>query len=170
MVVWIIGLSGAGKTTLARQVFADIKDTIDNAVFIDGDVIREVFGNDLGYSMSDRMKNAQRICNLCKFLHDQGIVVVCSILSIFHESQEWNRQNIANYYEVYIAAPIEQLIERDVKGIYQKAIAGEINSVVGMDIEFVPPKAPDLTIDNSGELGALLAHAEKIAAIAVGKK
>ena len=84
MVVWIIGLSGAGKTTLGVEVVSQAKPLIPNLVFIDGDVIREIFGNDLGYSIEHRLRNAERISRLCKFLEDQNIVVVCAILSLFH--------------------------------------------------------------------------------------
>ena len=103
MVIWIIGLSGAGKTTLASEIVTRAKNVISNVILIDGDVIRDLFVGDLGYNMADRKKNADRISNLCKFLSDQGINVVCSILSLFPESREWNRKNINKYYEIYLS-------------------------------------------------------------------
>ena len=159
MVVWIIGLSGAGKTTLAKEVVAKIRNTKHNIVLIDGDMIRDVFGNDIGHTLDDRRQNADRICRLCKFFDEQGIHVVCAILSLFPDSRLWNRDNIKNYYEVYIETPIEQLQKRDYKGLYRKFSKGEINNVAGMDIEFIPPDNPDLTIKNNGLLGNLLDHA-----------
>ena len=149
MVIWLIGLSGAGKTTLAEKVVNESNMTGSKTILIDGDIIRKIFNNDLGYSLDDRLKNAQRICQLCKFLDDNGINVVCAILSIFPQSREWNRKNIKNYYEVFIDTPIEQLIERDVKGIYKKYREGEISNVAGMDIEFPIPENPDLIIKNN---------------------
>jgi len=149
MVIWIIGLSGSGKTTLANEVINGANLHSNNTVMIDGDVIRKVFGNDVGYSLSDRLINAKRICELCRFLDYQGINVVCSILSLFPEIQNWNRVNINNYYEVYIDSPIEDLIERDSKGIYGKYIRGEINQVIGMDIKFPVPKKANLVIKNN---------------------
>jgi len=159
MVVWIIGLSGAGKTTLAKEVITKVHNLKNNVVLIDGDMIREAFGNDLGHSLEDRRRNADRICKLCKFLDDQGIHVVCAILSLFPESRSWNRQNISNYYEVYIEAPIDQLQKRDYKGLYRKYNKGEIKDIAGMDIEFIPPNSPDLIIKNNGSIDNLLTHA-----------
>ena len=97
MVVWIIGLSGSGKTTLAEKIIKDANEIGLKPVLIDGDSVRDIFNNDLGYSMEDRLKNAYRICNLGKFLSDQGFCVVCSILSIFPDTRDWNRKNFKNY-------------------------------------------------------------------------
>ena len=82
MIIWIVGLSGAGKTTLANKIVEEATQDGISTVLIDGDVIRDVFGNDIGHTMADRLVNAQRICHLGKFLDDQGINVVCAILSI----------------------------------------------------------------------------------------
>jgi adenylylsulfate kinase len=162
MVVWLIGLSGTGKTTLAQEVVANANIKSNNTVLLDGDVIREIFGNDLGYSMEDRLLNAQRICQLGKFLDNQGMNVVCAILSIFPETREWNRKYIENYYEVYIETPIEILIDRDSKGIYEKYRRGEISEVVGMDIEFPVPDKADLVIKNINSKEELLSFAKPI--------
>ena len=149
MVVWLIGLSGSGKTTLANEVVAQANKTTQSTVLLDGDMVREVFGNDLGYSKKDRLINAQRICQLGKFLDGQGVNVVCAILSIFPETRQWNRDNIEDYYEVFIDTPIETLIDRDSKEIYSRYKKGEITDVAGMDIEFPIPKQPNLTIKNN---------------------
>jgi len=162
MVVWLIGLSGAGKTTLANEIVARANNKINNTVLLDGDVIREIFGNDLGYSMEDRLLNAQRICQLGKFLDDQGMNVVCAILSIFPETREWNLKNIENYYEVYIDTPIGTLVERDSKGIYEKYKRGEISEVAGMDLDFPIPDKADLVIKNSHSKDKLLSFAKPI--------
>ena len=162
MVIWLIGLSGTGKTTLAQKIVDDARAEGVNTVLIDGDVIREVFGNDLGYSEEDRLRNAQRICRLGKFLDQQGFHVVCAILSLFPETREWNRVNISNYYEVYIDTPISTLISRDSKGIYARYQRGEISNVVGMDIQFPVPDEADLIISNNGSKSDLLKHSEKI--------
>lgn len=162
MVIWLIGLSGAGKTTLANKLVHDTNRKGIKTILIDGDIIREVFDNDLGYSEADRLKNANRICKLCKFLDDQGINVVCAILSIFPETRDWNRSNINNYYEVFIDTPINTLIQRDSKGIYKKYNDGIIKNVAGMDLEFSTPKNSDLVIKNSGSKAELLNYSKHL--------
>lgn len=163
MVVWIIGLSGAGKTTLANEVVAQVRLMQRNVVLIDGDVVREVFGNDLGHTMEDRRINARRICQLGKLLDDQDIHVVCAILSLFPETREWNRKNLKNYYEVFIDTPMQDLVRRDSKDIYRRFNNGEIRDVAGMDIEFPRPDNADLTINNVNSREALLGFARTIA-------
>ena len=103
MVVWIIGLSGSGKTTLAETVYRQSKKKNNSLFFLDGDVVREVFNHDLGHELKDRKINASRMSQLSKYLDDQGISVVCSILSIFQSTRDWNRENIKNgIYILYI--------------------------------------------------------------------
>jgi adenylylsulfate kinase-like enzyme len=165
MVIWIIGLSGAGKTTLAKEIVAQVSEFKQNVILLDGDIIREVFGNDLGHTIEDRRLNADRISRFCRFLDDQGIHVVCAILSIFRESRLWNRQNIKNYYEVFIDTPMEYLIDRDSKGIYKKFQEGKIKNVVGMDIHFPRPDSADLIIQNSSSIKDLLQHAKFLSTI-----
>ena len=163
MVVWIIGLSGAGKSILANEIFLRAKKEENKTILLDGDLIREIFGHDLGYSIKDRFKNAQRICQLGKFLDDQGFNVVTAILSLFPENREWNRNNIKNYYEVFIDVPLEDLIKRDPKGLYEKFNKGEISDVAGMDIQFTKPERVDLVIKNTGSKESLLNYAELVA-------
>jgi adenylylsulfate kinase len=150
MVIWIIGLSGAGKTTIGELLYSRMKAIRPNTVFIDGDKIREVMGGDLGHSLEDRKNNADRICRFCHFLEEQNIDVICSILSLFSDSRSWNRQNFRQYLEIFIDVPIEILAQRDPKGIYKKAAKGEISNVAGLDLNFDEPSSPDLIIQNYG--------------------
>ena len=149
MVIWIIGLSGAGKTTLANKVVKDLRDSKISTVLIDGDVIRDTFDNDLGHSIADRKTNADRISKLCQFLDNQNLNVICSILSLFPESREWNRKNINNYFEVFIDTPLEVAEERDEKGLYAKARKGELKNFTGIDSPYEPPETPDIHIDTT---------------------
>ena len=152
MVVWIIGLSGSGKSTLANNVVNRMRQSINNVILLDGDVIRAIFGNDVDYSIDGRRRNAERLSYLSKFLSDQGIHVVAAILSIFPEWRLWNRTNITNYSEVYIRATMQTLIRRDVKNLYTRAVNGEIANVVGVDLPFPEPENPELIIDNDVDL------------------
>lgn len=164
MVVWLIGLSGAGKTTLGRAVVARLKPRLPNLVFLDGDAVRRVFGDDLGHTVDDRRRNAQRLAGLCQYLDDQDVHVVCAVLSIFPEWRRWNREHLRHYFEIFIDAPLDALEGRDYKGLYSAARRGEITNVVGIDIPFPPPEQPDLVLHNDGDEPAFLAQAESVCA------
>lgn len=148
MVIWIIGLSGTGKTTLASQVVERIRQLNGKVVLLDGDLIRTLFGNDVDHTIEGRRRNAERLSVLSKFLADQGIHVVAAVLSIFPEWRRWNRENIPDYSEVYIKASMQTLLRRDIKNLYARAARGEIVNVVGVDIPFPEPENPDLVIEN----------------------
>ena len=148
MVIWIIGLSGTGKTTLASQVVERIRQLNGKVVLLDGDLIRTLFGNDVDHTIEGRRRNAERLSVLSKFLADQGIHVVAAVLSIFPEWRRWNRKNIPDYSEVYIKASMQTLLRRDIKNLYARAARGEIVNVVGVDIPFPEPKNPELVIEN----------------------
>lgn len=145
-VYFFTGLSGAGKTTIGGLFYQRLKATKPNVVLLDGDEIRVAFGEDVGYTQSERLRWAGRIFRVCKLLSDQGVdVVVCSIA--MHESiRRWNRENIPNYKEIYIKVNRDTLLQRNQKGLYT---AGK--NVVGVDLPFDEPKSPDLVVSNDGE-------------------
>ena len=153
MVIWLVGLSGSGKTTLGRSLYDHIKSKKDNVVFLDGDILREVWGESLGHDLEGRRLNAHRISHLCKMLDAQGITVVAAVLSIFPEWQEWNRNNFTEYKQIHLDAPISDLKRRDTKMLYENAELGVIKNVVGVDIEFPQPFNSDLVVDTSAESG-----------------
>ena len=155
-------MSGVGKTVIGREVYKLLKARRPNVVFLDGDIVREIMGDDVGHTVEGRRTNAGRISRLCRYLDSQGVDVVCAILSIFHESQRWNREHIPQYFEVYIRVPFEILVERDSKGLYRQALAGKIKNVVGVDIEFPPPANPDLIIDNDTPVESFVEMAARI--------
>jgi adenylylsulfate kinase len=148
MIIWIIGLSSAGKTTIGRPVYETVKKQRNDVLFLDGDQLREVWGGDVGHTREDRYENGWRYCRLSAFLDNQGVHAVCPILSLFGEHRQWNRENLSSYFEVYLDVPMETLERRDEKNLYSRAQAGEIENVVGVDIHFDEPQRPDLVLDN----------------------
>jgi len=113
-------------------------------VLIDGDVVRDLYGNDLGFDVESRLIQIQRIQRLTKFLTDQEIPVVVAALYSNFEILEFNRQTFKSYFEVYVHASMDILENRNTKGIYDKARNGVQNNVVGIDIPWTPPQKPDL--------------------------
>ena len=151
-VFWITGLSGAGKTTLGRELWSRLQAAGRPATFLDGDALRAVIADDLNHSVDDRRRSAMRNARLCRLLAEQGVDVVCATISLFHEVQRWNRQNIPGYCEIYLRVPIDELRHRDTKGIYAGAERGDTRDVVGLDVPAEAPEAPDLVLENYGTL------------------
>ncbi len=162
MVVWITGLSCAGKTSIGTQVYRLLKAKRPNVVFLDGEDVREIMEEDLGHTIADRKLNAMRISRLCRYLDSQGIDVVCATIAFFHEVQQWNRKHIPEYFEVYVRAPFDILLARDSRGLYRRALAGKIKNVVGVDIELPPPVNPDLILDNDVHVDCFVDLASKV--------
>jgi cytidine diphosphoramidate kinase len=152
LITWVIGLSGAGKSAIGSALHMELKKENPATVLIDGDQIRRIFGNDrqpADYSLEGRRLNAQRIRELCLWLDREGIDVVCCILSIFPDHQAENRSLFSEYFEVFVRAPFDDLVERNPKNLYRLALEGREKNVVGVDIEFTPPPNPDIVIENS---------------------
>ena len=147
---WITGLSGAGKTTIGTILYQSLKERYPNTVLLDGDVLRQVFGNDLGYSKEERFACAMRYARLCKLLTEQGIFVVCCTISMFDAVRKWNRENIESYTEVYIKVPMEILEQRNQKNLYDDVKGGTVENVVGVDLELELPGNPDSILVNDG--------------------
>lgn len=166
--VWITGLAGSGKTTIATEVHRKLKTRMGNVVLLDGDAVRDMFGQDLGHDPKARYENALRITRLCKFLVKQGINVVCSTMSLYVAIHRMNRDITPHYFEVLVDVPIEELIRRDKNRLYSRALQGEIEHVVGIDQAFDRPKNPHLTIDNC-ELTALEDKAESVVRLILGE-
>lgn len=152
-VYWITGLSGAGKTSIGTLLYEKIRQKHINTVFLDGDVLREVFGNDLGYTRAERIKCAMRYSRLCKMLQEQNMNVICCTISMFDCIRDWNRENIDNYREIYVKVSMEVLKKRNQKGLYSLSSEhSQKNSrqVAGIQVDIEEPKKPDMVLENEG--------------------
>lgn len=140
---WITGLSGSGKTTIAKKVLPFIKKKFGKTVHLDGDGMRKIL--DLkGYSFEDRLLNSKKFVRLSKLLTDQGINVVFSLVGLMNSPRVWNRKNIKKYVEIYIKSDVSGIISLNKKKIYKNK-----KNIVGINIKPQFPKNPDITIDNS---------------------
>jgi cytidine diphosphoramidate kinase len=149
MVVWLVGMYASGKSTLAEEIRTILEQEGNSVLILNGGNVRQILGGDLGYTLEDRKHNAERVSRICKYLSDQGVVVICAMLSIFEETRVWNRENIERYYEVFINVSMNNLLQRDSGNMYRKALNGELDNFVGVDIEFIKPENPDIVIDNN---------------------
>ena len=146
MVIWMTGLSGAGKTTICESILRKLKPTMPQLGLVDGDVVRDVFGNDLDYSEPSRHKQIKRIQSLAKVMDDQDFVVLVAALYSHPDLLNWNRANFSDYFEIYLDASLDLVRSRDPKGLYAKVDAGQMDHVVGIDITWRVPETPDLRI------------------------
>lgn len=146
---WITGLSGAGKTTIGKKLYEYMIKN-NNVVLLDGDMLREVY-QDYCYDEDGRINLTYRNGRLCKLLNEQGINVIICCIAMYDECRYWNRQNIKNYKEIFLNVPIEELIRRDQKNLYTRALNNEVCNVMGINMEYEAPKNPDLEINNLGD-------------------
>lgn len=154
-VYWLTGLSGAGKTTIGKELYAYLKAKEPTVVFLDGDTLRDVFNGAFGYSIEQRQKCAMCYSRLCKLLAEQGINVICCTISMFDSIRDWNRANIPGYLEVYIKVSLQTLKERDQKGLYSGYHEGTVSDLMGIDITMEEPKTPDVVIENECGLSVM---------------
>ena len=144
-VIWITGLSGAGKTTLGKNLVMNIEDSVQ----IDGDLVREKLSPSLDYTEKSRKKQIIKIRNLAHEYYIQGKFVIVSALYSNPLLLSENRTFFENYTEIYLKADIDELVNRDSKGLYSKFLKGQIKDVVGMDIKWIDPPNPDFIFDNT---------------------
>lgn len=149
--LWFTGLSGAGKTTISRVVADELRTRGLKVEVLDGDVVRENLSKGLGFSKEDRDTNIRRIGWVCQVLSRNGVVAIAAAISPYRAIRDENRAKIGRFVEVYCEAPIEVLAERDVKGLYRKALAGEIKNFTGVDDPYEPPLKAEVTIHSDRE-------------------
>jgi adenylyl-sulfate kinase len=149
--LWFTGLSGSGKSTLATYLSPILTERGKRVEILDGDEVRENLSKGLGFSKEDRDKNIERVTFVAKLLTRNGVAVLCSFISPYRAVRAKVAEEVGNFVEVYCYAPLETLIERDVKGMYKKALAGEIKNFTGISDPYEPPENPDVMIDSSTE-------------------
>lgn len=147
-VIWLTGLSGSGKSTIAEGLEKKLFESDFFAQVLDGDNIRTGISNNLGFSISDREENIRRIAEVAKLYLDSGIITLCSFISPTNDIRNFAKQiiGIDDFLEIYINAPVEVCEARDVKGLYRKARNGEIKGFTGIDSPYEYPQNPDLEI------------------------
>lgn len=148
--VWFTGLSGAGKSTLANLIENELRSRGLRVEVLDGDVIRTHLSKGLGFSKADRDTNIRRIGWVCEVLSRNGVVAIAAAISPYREIRDEVRGKIGRFVEVYVTAPIDVLAGRDVKGLYKKALAGEIKNFTGVDDPYEPPLNPEVVCHTDG--------------------
>ncbi|WP_161848948.1 adenylyl-sulfate kinase [Athalassotoga saccharophila] len=151
-VLWFTGLSGSGKTTLSKSVENKLKSMgIAHVQSLDGDIVRKELTKDLGFSKADRDENIRRVGFVAKLLSDNGIPTLCAFISPYKDVRNEIRQKCVNFIEVFVKCPIEILMERDPKGLYKKALNGEISNFTGVNDPYEEPENPEIIVDTSVE-------------------
>ena len=154
-VIWITGLSGAGKTTLSKDLGNRLKKNGIPCILLDGDIIRSIFSEDKDerdYTYDSRKRMAIKYSRLSLILASQGYCVITSVIGMFKEIYNWNKKNLPGYYEIFLDIPLFELKKRDPKGIYKKFESGKITNVAGLDLIIQKPKNPDMHIKDSKEI------------------
>lgn len=149
--LWFTGLSGSGKTTICRQVEAILQRRHIKVERLDGDVTRKHLAKDLGFSREDRMTNIERVAYVASLLSKHQVIVLAAFISPYEKMRAHARRTISCFHEIYVKCPLQTCVERDVKGLYRKAINGEIKQFTGISDPYEPPKNPDLTLETDKE-------------------
>ena len=149
--LWFTGLSGAGKTTVAEIVEKELRNRELQVEVLDGDIVRTNLSKGLTFSRDDRNINVLRIGFVANLLTRNGVGVIVSAISPYKEARDQVRRRIVDFVEVFVDAPLEVCAERDVKGLYKKAMAGEIQQFTGVSDPYEPPAAPDLVLKTNEE-------------------
>jgi adenylyl-sulfate kinase len=145
-VVWLTGLSGAGKTTIAQDLSSRLRHEGWPVEVLDGDAVRELLGKGLGFSREDRDLNVRRIAFVAHLLSRNGVAVIVSAISPFRSTRDEARELLSRFVEVHVQCPIEELLRRDTKGLYARAVRGEIANFTGISDPYEKPLAPEVVV------------------------
>ena len=149
--IWFTGLSGSGKSTLSRLLEQRLRALGARVELLDGDAVRAHLCKGLGFSKEDRDENIRRIGFVCELLSRNGVISIAAAISPYRAIRDEVRSKISNFIEVFVECPLEVLTERDVKGLYKKALAGEIQHFTGISDPYEAPLSPDVTVNSATE-------------------
>ncbi len=149
--LWFTGLSGAGKSTISSIILDRLRTHGAKAELLDGDVVRTHLSKGLGFSKEDRDTNIRRIGFVCELLSRNGVIAIGAAISPYRSVRDEIRFRIPNFVEVYVECPLDALVARDVKGLYKKALAGELPQFTGVSDPYEPPLNPELTVHTAVE-------------------
>ncbi|MGB7763094.1 MAG: adenylyl-sulfate kinase [Bryobacteraceae bacterium] len=147
--LWFTGMSGAGKSTIARLIESRLRAHQAKVEVLDGDEVRTHLSKGLGFSKEHRDENIRRIGYVCELLSRNGVIAIAAAISPYRAVRGEVRERIPNFVEVYVECPVETLAARDVKGLYKQALAGEISQFTGVSDPYEPPLHPEVTVDSS---------------------
>lgn len=150
-VLWFTGLSGSGKSELATRVAEKLRKIDKKVEILDGDIVRQSLTKDLGFTEADRKTNLERVTFVAKLLSRNGVATLVSFISPYIASREAARKETTNFIEVFVKCPVEVCIERDTKGLYKKALAGEIENFTGISHPYEEPPNPEIIIETDKE-------------------
>ncbi len=149
--LWLTGMSGAGKSTISDQLMERFRNAEAKVELLDGDVVRTNLSHGLGFSREDRDTNIRRIGFVADLLSRNGVIVLVAAISPYRSTRDEVKSKIGNFMEVFVDCPVEVLAERDVKGLYKKALAGEVGNFTGISDPYEPPLHPDVTVRSDRE-------------------
>jgi adenylyl-sulfate kinase len=173
--LWFTGLSGSGKSTLANLVAEELRERGYRVEVLDGDEVRTNLSKGLGFSKEDRDTNIRRIGYVCKLLARNGVIAISAAISPYRDIRDEVRKMHDRFFEVYVECPIDTLVERDVKGLYKKALAGEIKNFTGVSDPYEAPLKAELVVNSSTQsreqsLAHLLTKLESLNFIKAGAR
>jgi adenylyl-sulfate kinase len=173
--IWLTGLSGAGKSTIARRLEPALRSRGHHVEVLDGDEVREYLSKGLGFSKEDRDTNVRRIAYVAKLLTRSGAVAITAAISPYREIRDEARSHIGSFVEVHVRCPLDELIRRDVKGLYERALRGEIAHFTGVSDPYEPPVAPEVVVDTHLEspeqsVARILSTLERLGHLALSQR
>lgn len=149
--IWFTGVSGSGKSTLSTLLAEHLRAAGARVEVLDGDVVRTQLSRGLGFSQADREENIRRVGFVCELLSRNGVIAIAAVISPYRAGRDEVRSRIPGFFEIYLHCPLEVLVQRDPKGLYKKALAGEIANFTGISDPYEPPLAAEVVIDSSLE-------------------